>query len=73
MDLDAVLRDVRKDLAARIAGTGAEVTVEPLGRVSGNAKQLRQVIKRIEQVKGVRRVERLRTAKERSQVGGGRT
>jgi PAS domain S-box-containing protein len=43
VDLDEVLRDVQKDLAARIAETGAEVTVEPLGRVSGNAKQLRQV------------------------------
>ncbi len=43
VDLDAVLRDVQRDLAARISATKAEVTVEPLAKVSGNAKQLRQV------------------------------
>ena len=43
IDLDAILGDVQKDLAATIRASGAKITVAPLGRVKGNAKQLRQV------------------------------
>jgi len=43
VDLDRILDDVRKDLAALIAASGAKITVAPLGRVEGDAKQLRQV------------------------------
>ena len=43
VDLDEILADVQKDLANRIAASGATVSVAPLGRVEGDAKQLRQV------------------------------
>jgi len=43
VDLDSVLEDVQKDLASAIADTGASLSIGPLGQVSGNRKQLRQV------------------------------
>ena len=43
VDLDAVMEDVRKDLAGQIAAAGASVSVTELGKVLGNAKQVRQV------------------------------
>ncbi len=44
VDLDNILVDVKKGLAAMIAESGAQVSVdEGLGVVTGNAKQLRQV------------------------------
>ena len=43
VDLDEVIREVRQDLAAEIDKTGAQITVEPLGVVLGNAGQLRQL------------------------------
>lgn len=43
VDLDAVLDDVRNDLASLIKSTDASVTVGSLGQVLGNTKQMRQV------------------------------
>jgi len=43
VDLDAILLEVQDDLAAQISNAGAEVSVDALGRVKGDAKQLRQV------------------------------
>lgn len=43
VDLDAILGDVQRDLATVIAATDARITVQALGCVLGNAKQLRQV------------------------------
>ncbi|MGB5453591.1 MAG: PAS domain S-box protein [Sedimenticolaceae bacterium] len=43
VDLDRVLQEVQEDLATVIADTGARLSVGPLGMVSGNRKQLRQV------------------------------
>jgi signal transduction histidine kinase len=43
VDLDSVLQDVERDLAAVIAETGASLSLAPLGQVLGNHKQLRQV------------------------------
>jgi len=43
VDLDAVLSDVRSDLATLIESTAASVSVAPLGQVLGNTKQVRQV------------------------------
>ena len=43
VQLDAVLDDVRNDLAAAIATAGAQLTVEPLGPVLGNKTQIRQL------------------------------
>ena len=43
VDLDRVLADVCRDLAVDIEAVGATLSVEPLGRVLGNEKQLRQL------------------------------
>lgn len=43
VDLDTVLADVRKDLAARIDAQGAAIEIEALGQVLGDPKQLHQV------------------------------
>ncbi|SDR16059.1 PAS domain S-box protein [Natronobacterium texcoconense] len=47
VDLAAVLEDVRSDLELRIAETDAEITVESLPRVEGDASQLRQVFQNL--------------------------
>jgi PAS domain S-box-containing protein len=43
VDLNAVLKDVQKDLSALIKTTGAEIVVHPLGKAIGDPAQLRQV------------------------------
>lgn len=43
VDLNTVLDDVCKDLATLIAKTDADISVQPLGQVLGNPKQMRQV------------------------------
>lgn len=43
VDLDVVLADVRKDLAVDIEAVGATLSVDPLGKVLGNEKQVRQL------------------------------
>ncbi len=43
VNLDAVIQDVKKDLADLIVATGAEVVVRPLGAVNCDPKQLRQL------------------------------
>ena len=43
VDLDHVLADVRKDLAVDIEAVGATISIEPLGKVLGNEKQVRQL------------------------------
>lgn len=43
VDLEKVLADVRKDLAARIDAQGATIEIEALGQVLGDPKQLHQV------------------------------
>ncbi|WP_226021931.1 PAS domain S-box protein [Halomicrobium salinisoli] len=47
IDLNAVLEDVRNDLQMRIAESDAEITVEDLPRVEGDAGQLRQVFQNL--------------------------
>ncbi|ELZ15136.1 multi-sensor signal transduction histidine kinase [Haloterrigena salina JCM 13891] len=47
MDLNAVVDDVLEDLQFRIEETDAELTVEDLPRVEGDASQLRQVFQNL--------------------------
>jgi light-regulated signal transduction histidine kinase (bacteriophytochrome) len=47
VDLDAVLADVRKDLQLQIADSNADITVDPLPTVQGDAGQLRQVFQNL--------------------------
>ncbi|WP_339104911.1 PAS domain S-box protein [Haloterrigena salinisoli] len=47
MDLDDIVDDVLEDLQFRIEETGAELTVEDLPRVEGDASQLRQVFQNL--------------------------
>ncbi|QSW97752.1 PAS domain S-box protein [Haloterrigena alkaliphila] len=47
MDLNAVLEDVLADLRVRIEETDAEVTIEDLPRVEGDASQVRQVFQNL--------------------------
>ncbi|ELY70062.1 PAS domain S-box protein [Natrinema versiforme] len=47
VDLDAVIEDVREDLQFRIEEADAEITVDALPRVTGDASQLRQVFQNL--------------------------
>ena len=47
VDLDAVLADVRDDLAFKLEETDADLTVESLPRVEGDGDQLRQVFQNL--------------------------
>ena len=47
VDLEAVFADVRDDLELRIAESDAEISVEDLSRVRGDASQLRQVFQNL--------------------------
>lgn len=47
VDLNALIADVRSDLRMRIEETDAEITVEDLPSVAGDASQLRQVFKNL--------------------------
>ena len=47
VDLNAVLADVRDDLALRLEETDADLTVEDLPRVEGDPDQLRQVFQNL--------------------------
>ncbi|WP_226040126.1 PAS domain-containing protein [Natrinema sp. DC36] len=46
-DLNAVFEDVREDLQIQLEESGAEITVEELPRVEGDASQLRQVLQNL--------------------------
>jgi len=47
VNLDAVLEDVRRDLEVKIVETGAQIEIEPLPTVTGDAAQLRQVFQNL--------------------------
>ncbi|PGF15704.1 PAS domain-containing sensor histidine kinase [Natrinema sp. CBA1119] len=46
-DLNAVFENVREDLQIQLEESGAEITVEDLPRVEGDASQLRQVLQNL--------------------------